>query len=41
MKGLIGSLVIMAAILWIMCAVYKRINHRNMLKDLWSDIFGK
>lgn len=41
MKGALVAIVIMMVILLIMCIVYKRINHRNMLKDLLSDIFGK
>ena len=38
MKGLIVALAIMGAVLLSMCSVYKRINNRNMLKDLWNDL---
>ena len=38
MKGLIGALIIMGVVLLLMCIVYKHVNNRNMLKDLWNDI---
>lgn len=41
MKGLIGSLIIMFIVFLMMCLVYKKETKRNMIKDLWNDLFVK
>lgn len=41
MKGLVVALVIMCGTALLMCAVYKRTTGRNLLKDLFHDIFTK
>lgn len=41
MKGVLVSLTIMFLVFLIMCFVYKKDTKRNMVEDLWNNLFKR